>query len=235
MAELGGLSTTKIIVRNLDLATANELFVGDDCLTVDLTGGIDIDSHSSDSKKRLLFPFDAKTDSYRPPENIHAGMSVLLSVKNFPDSPESSRLVFNVVDGIVTTSRACAPRTIAINCHMGKMRAPLIACRLMAVLEGHPNTPGPIVYTKYKSLCERFIGGTWLHVKDEPKRWPKLCNNWTNEQIMIFKRGERKYPTAAEGQSISRYPHIEFEVEKSIVQYTSKQNDDDDDDSDSNS
>ena len=205
----------RIVVSDLQSAKASieQTDDAEECLFVDLSGKL----FTSQTGFYILESNDIKAGGAHSRINPQH-KKVLLSIKNFPDSEESAEYVTPIVECIAMVARKMKMQTVvvAINCNMGQNRSPLIAARLMTYLTSNCNKPDSLVYTTYKYLCYLY----WREItkdellydnddnieiqfrKLEPSQWPKICTNWSQEQIggrngEFKKRGSKKYPTSS--------------------------------------
>lgn len=195
----------RIIIRSKQQA-ANSLTSNDDeGLVVDLTGEL-----SSDNIYQCVVDVVERPKLVIQPDNNGI---LILSVKKFYDGEESSSNVSYVVSCVLEAAKALGCNIIYINCKAGQNRAPLIACRVIAMLEGHyANEPGAVVFDVFKRVCscycKKYMDEDWTKIEDRPEKMPRFCYPiWASSNICRLARSAR---LSYDGPRI--VPNVEFEV-----------------------
>lgn len=170
---------------------------GEGRLAVDLTGAISpVEGHDN-----ISFHVEEGPIPIQP-----KGSNVLLSVHGFHDCLESRVYVENLVATIVGAAKSMRCEKILVNCNRGQNRAPLIACRILAVLRGCENKPSQDVYDIFSDFCKRYYDKyeetrctAWSD--NLPTKWPRFCYApWCQLEIADFsRRAGKKFPLVTQG------------------------------------
>jgi hypothetical protein len=106
---------------------------------------------------------------------------------------------------------------IIINCDKGMQRAPMIASRLVALLQHGINKPCKEVYEVYAMICKNqcIQNNLEWNPNNTPCKWPKLCTAaWTQNEICMFQHRKQMYPktTGEIVEGLGVYLYIEYNM-----------------------
>lgn len=136
------------------------------------------------------------------PDKRRSKRHVMISFLNFSDSYDSSASVTSsVVNTICSAFRSMNNCTqIIINCDNGVQRAPMIASRVVALLQYGVNEPCDCVYEVYRQMCKILCKqNNFEWRQNEPLTWKLCTNSWTQNEICMFKQRNPMYPAMTGG------------------------------------